>query len=395
MATIQAVESKSGTKYRAIVRLKGYPAQSATFDRKTDAKTWAKQTESAIKEKRYFKQIEAEKHTVKDAIDRYIKTGLTGKKSAADTKRHLEFWSAKIGSYTLADCTPALIGAIKDELLQEPIVTEKKVVERIKDTSGKTIRTERIVKTERKRNGATVNRYLAALSKVLSEASREWQWIDANPMMKVKSLPESRGRVRYLDDDERERFLSACQESKNPYLYIVVIVALSTGMRHGEIMNLTWWDIDFTNRRILLMETKNGERRYSPLVGKAYDLLKSLKDDRDARQKSAANKKVVEIANKKQTVDYVFPAQGVTRKGHTSLRSAFLTAVKKAELTNFRFHDLRHTAASYLAMNGATLHEIAAILGHKTLQMVQRYAHLSDKHLHSTVERMNQKMFGG
>jgi integrase len=143
-------------------------------------------------------------------------------------------------------------------------------------------------------------------------------------------------------------------------------------------MNLTWADIDFSNRRIILEETKNGERRAAPLVGKAFELLDELRK------------------NKVRRIDtnLVFPGIHAMNKGSASIRTAFLFALKKAKIENFKFHDLRHSAASYLAMNGATLAEIAAVLGHKTLAMVKRYAHLSDTHVSSVVESMNKKIFG-
>jgi integrase len=119
---------------------------------------------------------------------------------------------------------------------------------------------------------ATVVRYLAALSNVLTTAANEWGWLEDSPMRKVTKPKEPRGRVRFLSEDttaphgetiegERNRLLKAGQASTNPYLYPVVVLALSTGMRQGEIMGLTWDDVDLHRKRITLHETKNGERR--------------------------------------------------------------------------------------------------------------------------------------
>jgi len=148
-------------------------------------------------------------------------------------------------------------------------------------------------------------------------------------------------------------------------------------MRKGEIMGLTWDAVDFQRRMITLEHTKNGERRGVPLVGLAYDAL---------QQRSRIRR-----------IDspYVFPAPFRYGKEPQpiDITTAWRVAVKRAELKDFRFHDLRHSAASYLAMNGASLAEIAAVLGHKTLQMVQRYAHLSDAHTSKVVERMNEAIF--
>ncbi|MDD2899486.1 MAG: site-specific integrase [Desulfuromonadaceae bacterium] len=369
MANIQKVEGKRGAKFRALVRIKGFPPQSATFDRITDAKKWVQDTESAIRERRYFKTAEAQHHTVEDMIKKYVKDVLPQKKTTKDVSLHLNYWKEQIGAYMLSDVTPAMLGEVKERLLSEPIIKTRKVSRKAGCA---------VIETKSQRNGATVNRYMASMSHCLSVAANEWQWLEVNPMQKVKKLKESRGRVRFLDDDERERLLKACQESVNPFLYTVVVLAASTGMRHGEIMNLSWSDIDFSNRRIILEETKNGERRAVALVGKALELLQELK-----------KQKVRRIDN-----NLVFPGSHVRNKGHASLRPAFLAALKKAKIENFKFHDLRHSAASYLAMNGASLTDIAAVLGHKTLAMVKRYSHLSDSHVSSVVESMNKKIFG-
>jgi integrase len=230
---------------------------------------------------------------------------------------------------------------------------------------------------------------------MLNVAVEEWGWLEDSPMRKVSSLTEPRGRVRFLGEDtispdgetidgERTRLLKACQESSNPYLYPVVVLALSTGMRQGEIMGLSWDDVDLHQGRITLHETKNGERRVVPLVGKALELLKE-------------HAKVRRIGT-----PLLFPGKvKMHRPGEVAtykpidLRAPWLAALKAAGIEDFRFHDLRHSTASYLAMNGASLAEIAEVLGHKTLQMVKRYAHLSEAHTASVVARMNERIFGG
>jgi len=228
-----------------------------------------------------------------------------------------------------------------------------------------------------------VVRYLAALSHAFTIAVNEWGWLDDSPMRKVKKPALPRGRVRFLSEDttdgekiegERTRLLKACEESSNPYLYPVVVLALSTGMRQGEIMGLTWEDVDLHQGRATLHETKNGERRVVPLSGKALELLK-------------AHSKV-----RRLDTNLLFP--GRIPQKPIALRAPWEAALKKAGIEDFRFHDLRHSAASYLAMNGASLAEIAEVLGHKTLQMVKRYSHLSEAHTAGVVARMNARIFG-
>jgi integrase len=353
MATIEKRTTNSATSYRAKVRLKGYPTQSATFARLTDAKKWVQDTESAIREGRHFKTSESKKHTVKDLVERYIKEILPQKpKSTIDQKTQLGWWKSGMGSFSLADVTPALITEYRSKLALE--------------------------KSERKgakRSNATVNRYCSVLSHAFTIAVKEWGWMQENPMMKIKKLKEPRGRVRFLNDEERERLLEACQESSSPFLYILVVLGISTGARKMEIRSLEWKDVDLNRGMIILHDTKNGERRSLPLVGIAKDLMKA------------------HYKNRNKNTELVFPAKNLQTP--IDIRTPFETALQKAEIEDFKWHDLRHSCASYLAMNGATLAEIAGVLGHKTLSMVKRYSHISDAHTAGVVARMNNKIFGG
>ena len=226
------------------------------------------------------------------------------------------------------------------------------------------------------RSPGTVIRYIAAISHVFTIAVREYGWLEANPMQRVSKPKEPRGRVRFLSEEERKGLLKACRADKEDFLYPLVVLALSTGMRAGEIKKLEWDDVDLEKGKAILKDTKNNETRTIPLTNLALELLKVVKEK---------NPKGASL---------VFPIK--TRGGWKpwEYRSAWGRALKRAGVRNFRFHDLRHTAASYLAMNGATTQDIAAILGNKTLQMVQRYSHLSEPHTRGVVESMNKKMFG-
>lgn len=353
MANIRTRTDKDGKPYyTAQVRLKGYPPQTATFKRLTDAKKWVQDTESAIREGRHFKTAEAKKHTFGDMVDRYIRDVLPTKPKQAPAQRpQLERWKAELGSYALADVTPAMIVEVRDKLLKE--TTPRGDI----------------------RSNATVVRYMAALSHAYTIAINEWQWIQDSPIAKVKKPTEPRGRVRFLDDMERERLLQECQASTNKWLYMAVILALATGMRKSELMNLCWQDVNLKEGYLILHQTKNGERRRVPLSGHGLELLKE-------------HAKV-----KRLNTDLLFPGK-VRDDAFIDLRTAFENAVDRAEIEDFKWHDLRHTFASYLAMNGASLAELANALGHKTLAMVMRYAHLTDGHLSNVVASMNQKIFG-
>lgn len=351
MAYIETRKDSGGnTSYRVQVRLKGFPTQTATFERKTDANKWAQQTESAIREGRHFKTVESKRHTVEEMIDRYIKSVLPTKGSQKENQKpQLEWWKKKVGSYTLAAATPSMIAECRDDLLD-----------------GET-------HLGGKRSPATVNRYLAALSHCFTVAVKEWGWLDDSPMRKVRKGKESRGRIRFLSDDERSRLLEACQESENKSLYAIVVLALSTGARQSEILTLRWNQVDLKRGVITLFQTKNKEIRSLPLVGHALELFKGLN-------------KVRHI-----DTDLLFP--GRDKKRPADIRHVWMTALDKAKIDDFRFHDLRHSAASYLAMNGATIAEIAEVLGHKTLQMVKRYSHLTEQHTAKVVAKMNKQIF--
>ncbi|MDD2723872.1 MAG: site-specific integrase [Methylovulum sp.] len=341
------------TSYRVKVRLKGYPTQTATFQRLTDAKKWAAATESAIREGRHFKTAEAKKHTFADLVDRYIKDVLPSKpKKAKDKTQQLTWWKAKLGYCLLSDISAALIVQCRDEL-----------------SNGITSRGTQ-------RTPATVVQYMTALSHAFTIAVNEWQWLEDSPMRKVKKPTLPRGRVRFLDEDERARLLTACQASSNQQLYLCVILALSTGMRQGELMGLKWQDVNLKDNFIILHETKNGERRRVPLAGMALELLREHGKIR------------------RLDTPLLFPSNKEPLNP-IDLRKPFENALNAADIEDFHWHDLRHCTASYLAMNGASLAEIAEVLGHKTLAMVKRYAHLSEGHVSNVVASMNQKIFGG
>lgn len=347
MASIKKRVSNGKTSYQVTIRRKGAPTQCGTFSSLTKAKEFVYRTEIAIKEGRYLKN--SKKRTVGNLIDRYIRDVLPQKpKSESRQRAQLIWWKEKIGDVPLTEVSPSMIVKYRDQLLKE--TTVKGIL----------------------RSPSTVVRYLAALSHAFSVASKEWEWIDDSPIRKVTKPKEPRGRVRFLDEEERERLLQACQESKNSYLYIVVVLALSTGMRHGEIMNLTWKDVDFQGQRITLQETKNNERRVIPLVGLAMDLL----------QKHAEGSRS----------ELLFP--GKDPKRPVDLRFAWEKALKESGVQDFRFHDLRHTFASYLAMGKATLTELRILMGHKSPSMTARYSHLSEEHGAAVLRKMNERIFG-
>jgi integrase len=358
---------KNGKKsFRAYVRVKGHPRQCATFKRKTDAVLWAQKTEAEIRDGKYFATSAAKRHTLAEIIDRYKEDVLPNKKpgSARAQSYQLDWWKEQIGPYSLDKVTPALIVEYRDKLAKDTSPMGKKVGQA---TKGK-------AKEGKKRSPATVARFMAALSHVFTVAVKEWQLVDDNPFRRVTKPRESRGVVRFLSDNERERLLKACKESTSKDLYLAVVIALSTGCRKAELMTLRWHQVDINRGLLTFDETKNDERRSVPLVSHALELMKERSQVR------------------RLDTDLVFPGRRYGDKPR-DLTRPWKTALEASEVKDFRWHDLRHSCASYLVMNGATPSEVAEVLGHKTLQMVKRYAHLSEAHSSKVVTAMNEKIF--
>ncbi len=226
-----------------------------------------------------------------------------------------------------------------------------------------------------RRSNATVNRHHIALAGLYSWARKQRMLPRdfVSPTRHVEKLTEPRGRVRYLSDSERERLLTACKGSSWARLYLLVLMAITTGGRRGELLGLRWCDIDTERGEAILHDTKNGERRVLVLLPQVLDELAKF-----APKDAATSPALVFRSRLRPSQPFAF-------------KSAWCEAVAQAELRDFHFHDLRHTFASYSAQHGASLLELADALGHKTLKMVQRYSHLST----DSRRRMVSKVFEG
>lgn len=359
--------------YRAQVRTKGR-SESATFPNRKEAEHWAASIETAIREGKHFPHAAAKRTSFDALAEDYIKTVLadfdeTEKKQRA---RQLEWWAQHFHGLSVAEITSTVISKARDACAAETFTRGKP---RKDKKSGEMVQPKAY-----KRSGATVNRYIASLSHALSFAVKERRLIDRNPVSDISRKKESRGRTRFLSDDERTALLDACAKSEWAPLHALVLLAITTGARRGELTSLQWADVDLKTGRALVRETKNGEQRTLPLAGKALEALRALK-----------------LNNSKRSA-YVFPTPTVTlnpKTGKPELDAPYeyfdghwYTALQAAGIKNFRFHDLRHTTASILAEQGCSLLEIADVLGHKTLAMVKRYSHLVIDHKAKVIERM-------
>jgi site-specific recombinase XerD len=227
-------------------------------------------------------------------------------------------------------------------------------------------------KTNRLRQGvtpATVNRELSCLRHLFNLAI-EWGYLMKNPMQNVKLLKEPPGRTRYLRTEEIERLLNIIDsfpKDIRSYLRPIVLIALNTGLRKREILQLRWKDIYFEKRKITVSVTKTNEIRIVPMNETIYRELKEMSRNTDS--------------------DYLF----CNKKGEPfgNVRKSFDRALKLAGIKDFRFHDLRHTFASHLVMNGCDIRTVQRLMGHKDIKMTMRYSHLSRSHLQDAVNKLD------
>lgn len=270
-------------------------------------------------------------HTVAEAIDRYQRTVFAQKRQTTQDaqKFHLDWWRERIGHFPINAIPRDVIAEARDHLLA----------------------TETFLHTQR--TGATVNRYLSALSHVIQTAIQDWAWCEENPVKRISRPRESKGRIRYLSADETRRLFAACDQSNNKILAALVELALNSGMRKGELESLEWetveWGLHIENvacASFYIARSKNGHPRHVPVPVDHLPRLLAIRRDTGP----------------------LFPGDW---------SAAWNCARQRARLQDFRFHDLRHSHATHLARNSITLIAIANRLGHSTLDMVKRYSHLN------------------
>jgi len=228
-------------------------------------------------------------------------------------------------------------------------------------------------KKTRKEEGAepaTINRELGCLRHMFNMAIA-WGKAQNYPFgfgkNKVKFLKEPKGKDRILSEDEETRLLEAVRfTTKSQHLEPIIITALNTGMRKGEILNLKWSNVDFKTGHILVEETKNGEIRRVPMNRKLTATLESAK--------------------KVSKSQYVFSDNG---KPYGDVKTGWWTALKKAKIEGFRFHDLRHTFGSRLGMAGVDIRTIQELMGHKDIKMTMRYSHPTPEHKKNAVKMLD------
>lgn len=373
MASI--IETKFGT-WRATIKRKGTKPQYKVFKRKTDAEVWARNIEGAIDRGEHRPAAKGERITFDELVilfltdkDHGLSTHSINQQKLVPGK--LKFWRQEFGFAILRDITPELI----DE------ATERLQKKRIISTAGN---------DRGQISPSTVRTLLGNLGTVFRYAVTK-RFIRETPMRQIHGKPEANDeRVRILTDDERVRLLAACDISQTPELPVAVCLSLNTGLRKSELFGLTQERVNITEcpkryqadglpfvippRHILVEITKNGHPRLMPLNDEAVDALESWMQTRPIDDQAL-----------------VFPSRETPRKP-LDIDRPWETALRRAEITDFRWHDMRHCFASELIMSGASVAQVAKLTGHRDLKSLMRYSHLSPEHSHELVARISRQI---
>ena len=318
MATIRKLRGR----WQAQVRRRGVPPRAKSFDKRTDAERWARDLEAEADRTGWVADTRAaEKTTLGELLKRYCVEVTPAKRGAiSEQSRINSILRCPIAHRTLAKLTSSDVATYRDERL-------------------KTVAP------------ATIVRELNTISHALEIASREWGlWIPRNPVKLVRRPPVPRGRTRRLKEGEEQRLLEACDRGRTPLLKPLIKMAIETGMRRGELLDLRWEHVDLKRGVAHLPLTKNGDSRDVPLSRRAVHTLQELR-----------------TAGVKERV---FPMTG------NAVRLAFEHLRVRAGMSDFHFHDLRHEAISRLFEKGLNIAEVSAISGHRELKMLARYTHL-------------------
>jgi integrase len=307
-------------KWQARVFRDGYPDLAKTFQSKIDAERWARSVEVSLDRGTYVDPTEAERVTLGDLIGRYIKEVLPSMKGyVEDSYRLRAIQRRDIANINMARLSSVQFASYRDERLTKVASN-------------------------------TVIRELAYLSSVINHARREWGINIPNPVLMVRRPQMPKGRDRVITEEELRRLLEQLEPTgrRNVWMKPLVLLALETGMRRGELLRLQWTDINLQKRTATLWEIKNGERRIVSLSSKALEVL---------------------LFMPRSLCGAVFPLNAAAQE------KAFREAVRRAGIDDLRFHDLRHSAITRMAKKLPNVIELASVSGHKSLRMLQRYYH--------------------
>lgn len=358
MAWIRSREwqDENGESQRRVdvtVARKGFRRQTKTFHTKGAAERWARLVEAEMERGAFKSTNEAERMTLGDAIDWFIKEILPKMKSQNPDRSKALIVKHHIGKYPLIAIDRQVLGRYRDKRL----AMNARNVRRYKD--GR----KEIVELDRKVSPATVRHELMLISRVITHLMTEKDIFlpGGNPVASMKLPPVGKPRDRRLSPEEEESLMKILDHTKDEtglrskYMHSLMVMAIETASRRGELLKLRWDDIDLKLRTATLWDTKNGEDRRIGLSTRAVEALIKLPRGTDGR---------------------VFPLTA------NAVRMVWQRALRRAGIDGLKFHDLRHEATSRLAVkfNGDVM-AMSAMTGHKSLQMLKRYTHLRAEEL--------------
>lgn len=359
MATL--VKTPSGT-WKAVIRKTGWPTTAKTFRTKRDAEDWARRTEDEMVRGVYIQRGPSERMTLEAALQRYLAEVSPTKRpaSAASDARHAKPLIKHLGKYSLAALAPEIIAKYRDERLAG--------LDR-KDARGRA--------APAPRSPNTVRLDLALLGHLFTIAIKEWGiGLAYNPVQSIRRPAPGSGRDHRLSAEEMRRLLQAVDAHSNPMLGWIVRIALETGMRSSEISSLRRSQVDLKRRVVRLTETKNTMSRTVPLTSEATRVLQQALDH----------------PIRPLDTDLIFfgePGADGKRRPY-QFNPIWMRIKNSIGLGDFRFHDLRHEAVSRLVEAGLSDQEVAAISGHKSMQMLKRYTHLRAEDLVEKLDKLEK-----
>lgn len=293
---------------------------------------------------------------IPDLIDHYMRR-YAGRDCALPQR--LSWWKTELAGHT--------IESLSDDDVHERL----RILEQRSSRyfAGKDASNQPIYKSKKRPlSGATLNRYWAAISSVMAWSIKERVAPKGyvNPCHAVALRPEPVPEPRYLNDEERTRLLQACKAAAWPKLYLLILLAITSGARKGELLGLRWGDVDLANGVAHVRRSKNGDAKTLPLVTAVQEEMRRFPHSPGA---------LIFGSERVPTQPFAFESQ-------------WAKALRAAKIKSFRFHDLRHSCASSMAQAGATLLEIADQLGHRQLHVTRRYSHLTTGHRAAVIERV-------
>ena len=333
LAAIQKIVRHKGIVYRVQIRRKNAKIISKTFATKRLAQQFANKLESDEQTLLAFGSLTNTSILLSKLMARYISTEYKGSRLKEQSLK-LDYFLSVLDDKPISEFTTANIDFALSALPS-------------------------------KFSNATVNRYKAAISVVFSYACKQYGLAN-NPVKNIRSKPENNERIRFLSDSERARLFESCKASQWSKLHLLVLMAITTGARKGELLSLMFSDIDFDRHTAYVQTSKNGQPRVLPLTEEVISEL-----DRFKHQEASL------IFNSELKPDRPMCFTKQWKK-----------ALTQAEIIDFRFHDLRHSCASLLAQSGASLLEIAEVLGHKQIQITKRYSHLCINHKSKLINKV-------